>query len=326
MAIESILMSKVSVIVPVHNVAKYLRKCVESIAQQTLTDIEIILIENMSIDSSYEICLELANNDKRIKVIKLDRGGISYVRNKGVEAASSPYIAFVDGDDIIAPEMYNEMLAHAEANDLDLVTCHLLKRYEYRSDRLVYKSDGTSAVFPAADFLKLCFESKIPNSVCTLLCRKSLFENIEFPEGVYFEDVATIWRLIKASRRCGHINKAFYIYLRHPGSIVHTMNFQKAENHARADRAKLTYISQNYSDDEILHLGMPSALVLFKMIFKMIKMVQTDEEKALCIEYRDFAMTLPHNYPYRKRKYRIYQHMVTKHWKLLCLLKRGNIL
>ena len=326
MAIESILMSKVSVIVPVHNVAKYLRKCVESIAQQTLTDIEIILIENMSTDSSYEICLELANNDKRIKVIKLDRGGISYVRNKGVEAASSPYIAFVDGDDIIAPEMYNEMLAHAEANDLDLVTCHLLKRYEYRSDRLVYKSDGTSAVFPAADFLKLCFESKIPNSVCTLLCRKSLFENIEFPEGVYFEDVATIWRLIKASRRCGHINKAFYIYLRHPGSIVHTMNFQKAENHARADRAKLTYISQNYSDDEILHLGMPSALVLFKMIFKMIKMAQTDEEKALCIEYRDFAMTLPHNYPYRKRKYRIYQHMVTKLWKLLCLLKRGNIL
>lgn len=326
MAIESILMSKVSVIVPVHNVAKYLRKCVESIAQQTLTDIEIILIENMSIDSSYEICLELANNDKRIKVIKLDRGGISYVRNKGVEAASSPYIAFVDGDDIIAPEMYNEMLAHAEANDLDLVTCHLLKRYEYRSDRLVYKSDGTSAVFPAADFLELCFESKIPNSVCTLLCRKSLFENIEFPEGVYFEDVATIWRLIKASRRCGHINKAFYIYLRHPGSIVHTMNFQKAENHARADRAKLTYISQNYSDDEILHLGMPSALVLFKMIFKMIKMAQTDEEKALCIEYRNFAMTLPHNYPYRKRKYRIYQHMVTKHWKLLCLLKRGNIL
>lgn len=326
MAIESILMSKVSVIVPVHNVAKYLRKCVESIAQQTLTDIEIILIENMSTDSSYEICLELANNDKRIKVIKLDRGGISYVRNKGVEAASSPYIAFVDGDDIIAPEMYNEMLAHAEANDLDLVTCHLLKRYEYRSDRLVYKSDGTSAVFPAADFLKLCFENRIPNSVCTILCRKSLFENIEFPEGVYFEDVATIWRLIKASRRCGHINKAFYIYLRHPGSIVHTMNFQKAENHARADRAKLTYISQNYSDDEILHLGMPSALVLFKMIFKMIKMVQTDEEKALCIEYRDFAMTLPHNYPYRKRKYRIYQHMVTKHWKLLCLLKRGNIL
>lgn len=326
MAIESILMSKVSVIVPVRNVAKYLRKCVESIAQQALTDIEIILVENMSTDSSYEICLELANNDKRIKVIKLDRGGISYVRNKGIEAASSPYIAFVDGDDIIAPEMYNEMLAHAEANDLDLVTCHLLKRYEYRSDRLVYKSDGTSAVFPAADFLKLCFESKIPNSVCTLLCRKSLFENIEFPKGVYFEDVATIWRLIKASRRCGHINKAFYIYLRHPGSIVHTMNFQKAENHARADRAKLTYISQNYSDDEILHLGMPSALVLFKMIFKMIKMAQTDEEKALCIEYRDFAMTLPHNYPYRKRKYRIYQHMVTKQWKLLCLLKRGNIL
>lgn len=326
MAIETYLMSKVSIIIPVHNVEKYLRKCVESVVNQTLTDIEIILVENLSTDSSYEVCMELAEQDSRIKVLKLDRSGISYVRNKGVEAASSPYVAFVDGDDIIKPEMYSEMLNLAETNDLDLVTCHLLKRYEYRSDRLVYKSDGTSVVYSSDDFLKLCFESKIPNSVCTLLCRKSLFENIEFPEGVYFEDVATIWRLIKASRQCGHINKAFYIYLRHPGSIVHTMNFQKAENHARADRAKLTYISQNYSDDEILRLGMPSALVLFKMIIKMVKLAKTDEEKALCIEYRDFAMTLPHNYPYRKRKYRIYQYMVTKHWNLLCLLKRGCII
>ena len=319
-------MSKVSVIIPVHNVAKYLRKCVESVAQQTLTDIEIILVENMSTDSYYEICLEIANQDKRIKVLKLDRAGISYVRNKGVEAATSPYIAFVDGDDIVAPEMYSEMLSFAETNNLDLVTCHLLKRYEYRSDRLVYKSDGTSAVYSSDEFLKRCFENKIPNSVCTLLCRKDLFNDIEFPEGVYFEDVATIWRLIKASHKCGHINKAFYIYLRHPGSIVHTMNFQKAENHARADIAKLTYISQHYSNDEKLQLGMPSALVLFRMIFKMVKMAKTDEEKALCLEYRDFAMTLPHNYPYRKRKYRIYQYMVTKHWKLLCLLKRGSIL
>ncbi|MBR5333024.1 MAG: glycosyltransferase [Muribaculaceae bacterium] len=326
MAIETSLMSKVSVIIPVHNVEKYLRKCVESVVQQTLTDIEIILVENMSTDSSHEICMELAEQDSRIKVLKLDHSGISYVRNKGVEAATSPYIAFVDGDDIIKPEMYDEMFNLAEKDNLDLVTCQLLKRYEYRSDRLVYKSDGTSVVYPATDFLRLCFESKIPNSVCTMLCRKDLFKDIEFPEGMYFEDVATIWRLIKASHKCGHINKAFYIYLRRPGSIVHTMNFQKAENHARADRAKLSYISQHYSDDDILRLGMPSALVLFKMIIKMVKLAKTDEEKALCLEYRDFAMALPHNYPYRKRKYHIYQHMVTKHWKLLCLLKRGNIL
>lgn len=319
-------MSKISVIITVHNVEKYLHKCVESVMQQTLTDIEIILVENMSSDSSYEICLELSNQDNRIKVLKLDRAGISYVRNKGIEAATSPYITFVDGDDTIEPEMYSEMLSLAEINDLDIVTCHLLKRYGYRSDRLVYKSNGIAATYSSSDFLKLCFESKIPDSVCTLLCRKSLFKNIEFPEDVYFEDVATIWRLILASKKCGHINKPFYVYFRHHGSIVHTMNFQKAENHARADIAKLTYISQNYSNNEKLQLGMPSALALFKMIFKMIKMAKTDEEKALCLEYRNFAISLPHNYPYRKRKYRIYQYMVTKHWKLLCLLKRGSIL
>ena len=85
-------MSKISVIITVHNVEKYLHKCVESVMQQTLTDIEIILVENMSSDSSYEICLELSNQDNRIKVLKLDRAGISYVRNKGIEAATSPYI------------------------------------------------------------------------------------------------------------------------------------------------------------------------------------------------------------------------------------------
>ena len=319
-------MSKVSVIIPVHNVEKYLRKCVESVTQQSLTDIEIILVENMSTDSSYEICVELAKQDNRIKVVKLDRGGISYVRNKGIEAATSPYIAFVDGDDTIAPEMYSEMLAHAEANDLDMVTCHLLKRYAYRKDRHVYNSNGTAKVYSSDDFLKRCFENKIPNSVCTLLCRKSLFDGIEFPEGMYFEDVATIWRLILVSKKCGHINKAFYIYLRRQGSIVHTMTFQKAENHARADRDKLIYIAHNYSHHDQVKLGMRPALALFKCIAKMVKMAKTKKEKALCMEYRDFARSLPHDYPFRKKKDRFYQSLATKHWKILCTIKQGRFL
>jgi glycosyltransferase involved in cell wall biosynthesis len=99
-------MSKVSVIVPVHNTVKYIDTCVRSLRQQTLKDIEIILVENASDDGSLERCHELASADERIKVIHSDIGDLSHARNLGIECATSEYVAFVDSDDTVAGDMY----------------------------------------------------------------------------------------------------------------------------------------------------------------------------------------------------------------------------
>ena len=93
-------MTKVSVIIPVHNTSKYIDKCLKTVLNQTLSDIEIILVENASTDNSLAICQEYAKQDSRIKIMHLDVGDLSYARNKGVAIATGEYVAFLDSDDL----------------------------------------------------------------------------------------------------------------------------------------------------------------------------------------------------------------------------------
>ena len=102
-------MSKISVIVPIYNAEAYLNRCLDSIINQTYSDLEIILINDGSTDNSLDICLEYASKDKRIVVYNQTNKGISKARNKGIELATGDYIGFVDSDDIISPRMYETL-------------------------------------------------------------------------------------------------------------------------------------------------------------------------------------------------------------------------
>ena len=126
-------MSKVSVIVPVHNTEKYLEKCVNSITSQTLKDIEIILVENASDDGSLQKCKECAERDSRISVLSYEYGDLSYARNRGVEAAHSEYVAFVDSDDTLYQEAVNLLL-----KDSFLSLHNLLKQYLHLKSNFLY--------------------------------------------------------------------------------------------------------------------------------------------------------------------------------------------
>ena len=103
-------MPKVSVIVPVYNAEKYLRECVDSILGQTLSDIELILVDDGSTDSSPAICDRYAEQDARVQVIHKPNGRAASARNAGLRAASGDYVAFVDSDDWVSPKMYEKML------------------------------------------------------------------------------------------------------------------------------------------------------------------------------------------------------------------------
>ena len=116
-----------SVIVPVYCCEKYLAKCVDSICNQTYKDLEIILVDDGSLDNSSEICDELSNNDSRIKVIHKENGGVSSARNAGLDIATGDYITFVDSDDYIENVMYAEMLSVAEKYNCDIVMCDCIK-------------------------------------------------------------------------------------------------------------------------------------------------------------------------------------------------------
>lgn len=116
-------MPKVSVIVPIYNVEQYIRTCLDSIINQTLKDIEIILVDDESPDNCPTICDEYAKKDCRIKVIHKKNGGLGFARNSGIEIATGEYVAFVDSDDYIDHTMYEKLYNIAKSNNLDTCYC-----------------------------------------------------------------------------------------------------------------------------------------------------------------------------------------------------------
>ncbi|MEH7566253.1 glycosyltransferase family 2 protein, partial [Priestia megaterium] len=115
---------KISIVVPVYNASNTIERCVQSILSQTYTNIEIILVDDGSKDNSLEICKKLQSRDSRIVVVSRKNAGVSVARNKGIEMANGDYIAFVDSDDYVKPEMYEKLINIAESRKVSLVFCN----------------------------------------------------------------------------------------------------------------------------------------------------------------------------------------------------------
>ena len=316
-------MHKISIIVPVHNTEKYLRKCIASIQAQTYKNIEIILVENASTDNSLALCHELAKEDDRINVIHLEVGDPSIARNEGIKASTGEFLGFIDSDDTIEPDMYEQMINLAIKEELDIVFCDFVKKYDYRSDRYVFENSGKVIVASAQEILKLNFKDKITQSQCTLLSRKKLFDEISFPENRYYEDTATTWKLLLKAKKAGHIARPFYHYYRHSGSIVHTPSFKIHYGHVLADIERIEFInaSQMYSKEEKLELGIKPLEGFYRHLRNMVSLAKSKEEKDICIECREWVNALPYEYNLRKKFTRI-RNMAKNYWKTFWILNR----
>ena len=316
-------MHKISIIVPVHNTEKYLRKCVASLQDQTYKNLEIILVENASTDNSLALCHTIAKEDDRIKVISLEMGDLSHARNEGIKVSSGEFLGFIDSDDTVEPNMYEDMLSLALKENLDIVFCDFVKKYDYRSDRYVFKNCGEITVAPAKEILKLNFKDKIPQSACTLLSRKSLFEGVSFPVKRYYEDTATTWKLLLKAQKAGHIARPYYHYYRHAGTIAHTANLKIHYHHVLADIERIEYINsaQEYSHEEKLELGSKPLEGFYRHFRKMVKLAKTKEEKDICLNCREWAKALPYEYHLRRKFSRI-RNMSNNYWKTFWILNR----
>ena len=212
-------MELISVIVPVYNVEAYVAKCIESIQNQSYQHLEIILVDDGSTDDSGDICDQYAAYDDRIKVIHQENGGISAARNTGIEAANGDYITFVDSDDYIAPNMYEDMLHILKDNDLDI-----LEYTAFRDkDGTIIEgcNDGSLEIFNRHEALKMAMHDCFI-AVWSQMYKRSAIGDVRFPVGRKFEDTAVSYLFIANTNRVGHINRCYYYYRLNPNSITQT--------------------------------------------------------------------------------------------------------
>lgn len=203
----------VSVIVPVYNVEKYLRQCLDSLISQTLQNIEIICVNDASPDNSLAILKEYEAKDKRIVVVDLyenmRQGG---ARNRGIEYARANYIAFVDSDDWVSVDIYEKLFACALMNDADIVNCDY---YEYRGEDNIKKYIKYKEL--TFNMLKEIankeFILRLP-SPCHNLYRKAIFSDneIRFPEQIFWEDAAIMSLIFLLADKIVKVNEPLYYY------------------------------------------------------------------------------------------------------------------
>ena len=182
-------MAKVSIIVPIYNVEKYLPKCLDSLVNQTLDDIEIILVNDGSTDNSGIIAKQYYENHKnKIKYLEKENGGLSDARNFGIPYATGEYIAFLDSDDYIEIDSYKQMHEKAKEEDADYIECDFI--WEYPNKQIIDKRLSYNNKQEMLTNVRVVAWNK-------LIKREIIIKNnLKFPKGLRYEDIEFTYKLI----------------------------------------------------------------------------------------------------------------------------------
>ena len=217
----------ISVIVPIYNVEKYLKKCIESIIQQTYDNLEIILINDGSTDNSPKICDNYAKKDKRIKVIHKKNGGLSDARNYGLEIATGKYISFVDSDDYIHKQMIEKLYNNLKANYSDISICNICNVYP-NGKKMNLSIPETSVVEQKQKFYNIYNKYSVVTVVAwNKLYKKEIFKTIRYPLGKVHEDEWIIFDILKNAQKISYLNEPLYYYIQREESISNSFNLKR---------------------------------------------------------------------------------------------------
>ena len=239
-------MPKVSVIVPIYNVEKYLEKCINSLLSQTLEDIQIILVNDGSKDNSGNIAKEYEKNNKdRVIYVEKENGGLSDARNYGLKYATGDFIAFLDSDDYIEKNAYEEMYNKAIEEDADYVECDFI--WEFPNKIRVDKQYPYKNKKEMLSFVRVVAWNK-------LIKRQLITDNnLEFPKGLRYEDIEFTYKLIPFINKFAYVDKPFIHYVQREGSIANVQNERTAEIFTVLDNViefyKKNNIYEEYRDE-----------------------------------------------------------------------------
>lgn len=240
----------VSIIVPVYNVEDYLQTCVRSLIDQTYQEIEILLVDDGSTDSSGALCDYLATLDTRIKVLHKENGGQAAARNYGLTFASGKWSAFVDSDDVVSKSYIEELLTAALECDASFSICGFesfssqAPKFATVEKTQVVQSKSITGLEAARNMFLL---RQIYPSAWGKLGATGLWKTYPFPEGRVYEDFPVIWKLLLDTESVAIIDRNLYFYRRRAGSTVSSASFKSIKDH---------FVSIKQVDDEVNAFGL----------------------------------------------------------------------
>jgi glycosyltransferase involved in cell wall biosynthesis len=224
----------ISVIIPIYNVEKYLSKCIESVINQSYSNLEIILVNDGSTDNSAIICNEYGAKDSRIRVLHKNNGGLSDARNVGIDNATGDYLYFLDSDDYIDSRTIQLLFKESIQFDSDITIGNIVlvnenyevnKTFDFESRTMQFNSNDSINVLYNQDQLIIQF-----SIACNKLYKASLFQSLRFPIGKIHEDEFVNYKLFFWSKKICFVADAFYFYLQRSASIMGTVSVKSKFN------------------------------------------------------------------------------------------------
>ena len=249
----------ISIIVPVYNVEDYLGQCVNSLINQTYTNLEIILVDDGATDKSGVLCDILAEKDTRIKVIHKKNGGLSDARNAGIDVATGTYIGFVDSDDWIDEDMFSKLINSSKKFDADISFCAVTVVYDRQFVNRSLNIDNYCMEKDQAVEM-LLHDDKCKSFAWNKLYKRELFKEIRFPVGKYFEDVFIMHEIFENANRVAYVDDGLYFYRQREGSIMHMKAVTAWMDYLEAVEKRINYYKNENDYIKILSSVMFNAI------------------------------------------------------------------
>lgn len=284
----------VSIIVPIYNVEPFLEKCVNSLLNQTYTNIEVILVDDGSPDECPDICDKYREEDHRVKVIHKKNGGLSSARNSGLKVCRGDYIMFVDSDDWIEVDLIEKMVKVMRNNPVQLVTCGRCVTDENYQEKII---SGKSEILSVKEVIKKSiFNNEIGIAAWGKLYKRIILENIEFPEGEIHEDVAIIYHIFNKCSLIYVLDYAGYYYRYNADGI-------SKQQYSKKYDVVLKHVLEN---EQLINTQYPelkrytATMVSQSCVDMLIKIIKTEQGYVNFIkQYNDYR----YNLKIRKTKY-----------------------
>lgn len=222
---------KVSVVVPIYNIEKYVGRCVESILKQTYSDIEVILVLDGSTDGSANICKKFS--DDRIVILEKENGGLSDARNYGLRYAKGEYIMFIDGDDFVDEKLVETLLLNIERTGADISVCSYVNYYDNGETRECYKHENKNniEIYNRKQAILKIIDRNIAFRQCAWnkMYKRELFRDVLYPVGKLYEDLGTTYKLVLRANKIVYSHQNLYYYVQRANSITKTHIFSDRE-------------------------------------------------------------------------------------------------